>query len=137
MKSGLEVSFYKRLKKTDLKFSYEPERIILVDGSKINGIEVLAPKHLGRGRYGKTLEVQTRALLKTTYTPDFLILKNNYRIYVDVKGMPNDVYPLKKKLFLLYLMRQKQLHGDTEYLFIEPHTTRQMDEAIDYINSIS
>lgn len=136
MRSGLEVSFYKKLKKTDLKFFYEPDKFTLINGSKIVGVTILAPRHLGRGRYGKILEKQTRALLKITYTPDFYIIKGKYHIYIDIKGMPNDVYPIKKKLFILYLMREKQLNSNNEYIFIEPHSLRQMDEAIDYINNL-
>ena len=45
MRSRLEVSFYKKLKKTDLKFFYEPDKFTLVNGSKIVGVTILAPRH--------------------------------------------------------------------------------------------
>lgn len=132
-KSGLEVSCYKKLELSGLDFSYESERVILWEGIKLHKTQVYAPKKIGNGRYSRELTLQTRALLNTTYTPDFIVVKNNYYIYFDVKGQPNDLYPLKKKLFLKVLEERITNH---QYIFFEPHSVKQMQQAIDIIKTL-
>lgn len=132
-KSILECSCYKKLKNSGLDFSYEGEKITLWDGVKLQKTKVYTPKKLRVGKYGKGLELQTRALLSTTYTPDFVVNKGDYKIYFDVKGKENDVYPIKKKMFL------KALEGREDgkkYIFFEPHSVRQMLQAITIINEL-
>ena len=85
------------------------------------------------GKYDKNLELQTRTLLNITYTPDFVINKNNYKIYFDVKGKENDVYPIKKKMFLKTL---EERNDGINYLFFEPHNIRQMLQAIEIIKKL-
>lgn len=132
-KSKLEESCYKKLEATGLNFSYEGERITLWEGIKTQKVLVYTPRKIRVGKYGKNLELQTRALLNITYTPDFVVTKNNYKIYFDVKGKENDVYPIKKKMFLKTLEKRNDgLH----YLFFEPHNIRQMLQAIDIINNL-
>lgn len=132
-KSKLEESCYKKLETAGLNFSYESEKITLWDGVKLQNTLVYAPKKVRAGKYGSTLELQTRALLSTTYTPDFIVNKNNYRIYFDVKGKENDTYPIKKKMFLKTL---EERNDDIKYIFFEPHNVRQMLQAIDIIKKL-
>ena len=82
-KSILECSCYKKLEAVGFDFSYEGERITLWDGVKLQNTLVYAPKKIRAGKYGRFLELQTRALLSTTYTPDFVVTKGNYKIYFD------------------------------------------------------
>lgn len=135
MKSSMEVSCYKKLKETDLEFKYESVKFHLWNGCKLSNVKILSPKHLGRGKYGKSLGIQHRALLDITYTPDFYITKGNYRIFIEVKGMPNDVYPVKKKMFLK-LLDEMGKEDNYTYIFIEPHSVFQIVEAIDYIKKL-
>lgn len=131
--SLLEFSCFKRLEISGLSFRYEPERIVLWEGIKCQNINFYAPKKIHQGKYGKDLELQTRALLNMSYTPDFLVEKENYRIYFDVKGKENDVYPLKKKMFLKVL----ELKDDGFiYMFFEPHNVKQMNQAIKIIQEL-
>lgn len=132
-KSKLEESCYKKLEAAGLDFSYESEKITLWEGVKLQNVLVYAPKKIRAGKYGKTLELQTRALLSTTYTPDFVVIKGNYKIYFDVKGKENDTYPIKKKMFLRTL---EERNDGIQYLFFEPHNVRQMLQAIDIINKL-
>ncbi len=132
-RSKLEYSCYKKLEASNLTFSYESEKITLWEGVKLNKTSVYAPKKLGLGRYNKSLELQTRALLNMTYTPDFIVIKNNYKIYFDVKGKENDTYPIKKKMFLKIL----ELREDNwNYMFFEPHNIKQMLQAIEIIRQL-
>lgn len=131
-KSLLECSCYKKLKESDLKFSYESERIPIWEGAKLEETVVFAPKKIGNGRYDKTLIEQKRALLGITYTPDFLVEKGIYRFYFDVKGKENDIYPIKKKMFLKSL---EQRQDGYIYGFFEPHSVKQMVQAIELIKA--
>lgn len=133
LKSILEYSCYKKLEASGLSFSYESEKITLWEGCKLDKVLVYAPKKIKPGVYGKDLLWQKRALLKTTYTPDFIVNKDNYKIYFDVKGKENDVYPIKKKMFLKILENR---NDEKTYIFFEPHNVRQMLQAIKIITEL-
>lgn len=132
-KSRLEFRCYTLLKEANLDFSYESEKIILWEGKKLENIIFYCPKKEGKGRYGKDLGINTRSLLNITYTPDFIIIKDNYKIYVDVKGKENDTYPIKKKMFLKLLDNR---NDNFHYIFFEPHNIRQIKQCIDIINNL-
>lgn len=132
-KSRLECSCYKKLKEANFNFSYESEKITLWEGLKLQSTQVYSPKKIRAGKYDKTLEPQTRALLNITYTPDFIIIKDDYKIYFDVKGKENDTYPLKKKMFLKHL---EERNDNYHYLFFEPHNVKQILQAIEIINKL-
>ena len=132
-KSSLECSCYKKLELSGLEFSYESERIVLWEGVKPQSVKIYSRKKIKAGKYDRNLELQTRTLLNITYTPDFVINKNNYKIYFDVKGKENDVYPIKKKMFLKTL---EERNDGINYLFFEPHNIRQMLQAIEIIKKL-
>lgn len=132
-KSKLELACYKKFKEAGLDFSYEPEKIVLWEGFKPSFVDIYSPKKESRGRYRSTLEKQTKKLLNVTYTPDFVVTKDKCKIYLDVKGMPNDTYPIKKKLFLKVL---EERNDGYNYLFIEPHNIRQINQAIEIIKNL-
>lgn len=132
-KSLLECSCYKKLESSGLDFSYESEKITLWKGIKPQNISIYSPKKIKLGKYGRDLELQSRALLDITYTPDFVVTKNNYKIYFDVKGKENDTYPIKKKMFLKIL---EERNDGKQYLFFEPHNIRQMLQAINIITKL-
>lgn len=131
-RSLLEKSCYKKLEESELVFSYETERIIIWEGCKLS-LPVFTPKKLGPGKYGQILEEQKRNLLNITYTPDFVVLYKDYKIYFDVKGKENDIYPLKKKMFIKHL---QQRQDNIKYIFFEPHNVRQMLQAINLIKTL-
>lgn len=132
-KSILECSCYKKLEITGFDFSYESEKITLWDGVKLQNTIVYAPKKIRAGKYGKFLDLQTRALLHITYTPDFIVNKEEYKIYFDVKGKENDTYSIKKKMFLKHL---EERNDGKKYMFFEPHNVRQMLQAIEIIKEL-
>ena len=102
--------------------SFKPENII-----------IYAPKKLGVGKYDKNLELSNKTILSITYTPDFIVIKDNYKIYFDVKGKENDTYPIKKKMFLKLL---EEKNDSINYIFFEPHSIKQMLQAIEIINNL-
>ena len=132
-RSGLELSFYKKLLESGLDFSYESEKVLLWEGFKPSRVKVFCPDKIGTGRYGKTLEDQShRKVLNITYTPDFIVRKGNNVIYVEIKGNPNDTYPRTKKMFLRHL---EERDDGFNYIFIEPHNIRQMEQCLEIINN--
>lgn len=129
-KSKLEKTCYDILTESKLNFSYESEKIILWEGVKLTNIKCFKPSKI---KYNKDLIEYNRALLNITYTPDFVIIKDNYKIYFDVKGISNDTYPIKMKMFLKYLENKKDEYN---YMFFEPHNIRQIKWAVEYIKNL-
>lgn len=131
-KSTLEMRCYKLLEESGLKFTHESEKIDLWTGFKPT-IDIWSPSKI-RGTYKLTplMEKQSRSFIKITYTPDFKVVRGNYIIYMDAKGFPNDVYGYKKKMFIKSL----ELRNDgIQYVFMEPHSIRQMKQAIEIIKT--
>lgn len=126
-KSKLEVSCYKKLDASGLTFSYESDKIVLWAGKTTENVTIYLPdknKNLVPNKVGYKLR-------DITYTPDFKILYKDYIIYFDVKGHVNDVYPMKKKMFIQHL---NDLNG--KYMFFEPHSVTQMAQAIEIIKKL-
>lgn len=132
-RSKLELACYKKLEESGLEFSYETEKFILNKSFKPENIIIYVPKKLGVGKYDKNLELSNKTILSITYTPDFIVVKDNYKIYFDVKGKENDTYPIKKKIFLKLL---EEKNDDINYIFFEPHSVKQMLQAIEIINNL-
>lgn len=132
-KSNLEYQCYKKLEDSNLNFSYESEKITLWEGVKPGNVLIYYPNKIRAGKYEPNLSLQPKSLIKITYTPDFIIKKGKYKIYFDVKGKENDVYPIKRKMFLKYLNSKKD---GVKYIFFEPHNIKQMIQAIDIINNL-
>lgn len=128
-KSKLEVSCYKKLEASGLPFSYESDTIILWEGEEINNIVVYDLK----GKKDKLLTKRNKGykLRNITYTPDFRVDYKGHIIYFDVKGHVNDIYPIKKKMFIQLLDNDGK-----KFMFFEPHNVRQMTQAIEIINNL-
>ena len=133
-RSILECSCYKKLLESGLKFSYEKEKIILQEGFNPS-IPIYYPNKIKAGTYAKELTLQSNRIRSITYTPDFIIFKDNYKIYIEVKGNPNDAYPRTRKLFLNYLETLNK-NKASKCMFFEPHTVKQMQQTIDIINTL-
>jgi len=76
--SKLEMDTYKRLKYGKEEFIFH-KTFIIISGFK----------------YGN------KTYLPITWTPDFVF--NNLKVILETKGFPNDVFPVKLKLFHKYL----------------------------------
>lgn len=98
-RSTLEANCAKILNLQGISFTYEPFKIEYIPTFKYKGV----------------------TFRKAQYTPDFVV-DNKY--ILEVKGFPNSVYPYKKKLILLTLMK------DNKYSFYEIHSTSQLKKWI-------
>ena len=80
----------------------------------------------------KILTLKTGKIVGIRYTPDFYFKYGNLDVYIEAKGIENDVFYLKKKLFRKYLddifIRTKQ-HS----IYFEIYTKKQLLQAIEII----
>lgn len=98
-RSKLEARVAKCFDDAKIPYSYESLKIQLMPSFKYNG-ETLRSVH---------------------YTPDFLI----YNYIIEVKGYPNDVWSLKKKLILRTI-----LDNNLPYKFRQVSTIKETNEVI-------
>lgn len=133
-RSIFECNCYKLLEQEGWNFHYEAKKIVLCEGFYppyfVKVYDVYKPR-LQRKVFG----LNEQKIIAMTYTPDFYLQYKGYEIYIESKGNPNDTYPLKKKLFLSYLVKEAQATGK-KYIFFEPHSKKQMKEVINIIKEL-
>ena len=78
------------------------------------------------------MTLQSNKILPITYTPDIYINHNDIDVWIEVKGIENDCYYLKKKLFRKYL---EDLYNTTgkKSIFFEVYSKKQLLQAIEII----
>ena len=142
-KSQLEKTIYRALLENNIKPEYEKHTFVLWDGfvpktpfydqetdtqqAKRNEIE-----KTGRTT-PKILVPKTDKVVGIRYTPDFHFKKENVDIWIEVKGIENDVFYIKKKLFRKYLDDLFEKEGKRS-MFFEIYTKRQLIQALNIIN---
>lgn len=62
------------------------------------------------------------------YTPDFYFKYGNLNVYIEMKGIENDVHYIKKKLFRRYLDQQSEAS-----IYFEIYSKKQLLQAIEII----
>lgn len=121
-RSTLEVKVYLALKDAGFELQYEPDKITL--------LESFRPKRVwyidGEPQVTKTGKKLGKTIAGKTYTPDFKLTVNGTTVYIEVKGHPNDVYPITRKLFLRWIDEQ-----EGEIMFSEIHSLRGLNRFID------
>lgn len=96
-KSKLEVLMYKALEDNQITPLYEPYRFVIWEGHKPTVPFYITDKKV-RG-----IKKDEKKLLSITYTPDIVFTYKEYIVFLEVKGMENDVFPYKRKLFRHFL----------------------------------
>jgi len=76
--------------------------------------------------------LNSKPLDSITYTPDFTFHLNGYFVIVEVKGFPNDVYPVKRNMFRKLLETYKE-----PVMFFEVRTIKELLKAIDIVKKES
>lgn len=114
-----------------MPITYELQTFVIFPAANTNVNVYLPVKQ--RNTSKQILQLKTKKLLPITYTPDFTIELPEHIIFIETKGKPNDVYPLKRKLFLHYLAKQKT---NKTYWFFEPHNQQQVKDTYTLIQKI-
>lgn len=127
-KSLLEKRTYQLLKEAGLNPKYESETFRLLEKFALED-KVLLYKPRG---VEKTLSLNKRTILGTTYTPDFIFEYRGHKVFYDTKGKVNDTYPIKLKFFLLL---QLQI-SEKPVIFFEPHSLRQVKQSIEILKNL-
>ena len=122
-KSKLEESFYKTLMAAGLEPDYELIKFVLVEGFKPT-----VPFY-NRSK-SKVFRMDMTNVRDITYTPDFTILYNDTLFIIEAKGIENDTFPLKKKLFRRLLESMEM-----PCVYFEVHTKKELLEVIKIIKS--
>lgn len=136
-KSKLEISCYKKLIEAGFNPEYEKQKFVLFNGFRLpeNVAYFTQLKTNNEGKIHTIFKNDTRKIRDITYLPDFYFTYKEYEIYFDTKGKANDVYPLKKKLFL-NMLNNISIQTGKKYLFFEPHNVKQIKESILIIQNL-
>lgn len=142
-KSQLEKSIYNTLLQQGFEPQYEPTTFTLWEG-----FEPITPyydketdkqktKRLSDGidtRTSKILIQKTGKIVGIRYTPDFYFKHKDLNVYIEAKGIENDVFYIKKKMFIKYLDNLYIKKGERS-IYFEVYTKKQLLQAVEIIKS--
>lgn len=139
-KSQLEKSIYNTLQQLGFDVKYEPTTFILWDNFipitpfYDRETDTQRSKRIKSGdkNKGRLLVQKTGKIIGIRYTPDFYFNYKGLNVYIEAKGIENDVFYIKKKLFRKYL-DDKYLQTKQSSIFFEIYTKNQLLQAVDII----
>lgn len=124
-KSKLEKMTYQTLKENNFPVEYEPTKFIIWEGFRPT-----VPFY-NKDTNTRMLKLENKKIIDISYTPDFVFIHRGYLIIIEAKGIENEVFPLKKKIFRKWL--------ETHYpnsVYFEIYTKKQLLQAIDIIKAL-
>lgn len=134
-KSQLEKTVYNCLIEQGFNPQYEPKTFTLIDGFVANTpfydkeTDRAFKKRKDSGdKTPRKLVKKSSSIQGIRYTPDFYFKYGDLNVYIEAKGIENDVFYIKKKLFIRYLDMQQE-----ESIYFEIYTKKQLLQAIDII----
>lgn len=125
-KSKLEKMIYQTLKEQGFPVKYEPYRFIIWDGFRPT-----VPFY-NKDKATRMLKLENKKIISITYTPDFVFEHNGFLVIIEAKGMENDRFYLKKKIFRKWLE-----DNHPKSIYFEIYTKKQLLQAIDIIRDLS
>lgn len=133
-KSLLEVMTYKTLIERGITPMYEQEVFLLWEGF-IPSIPFYTKNIFKRKNKNVTVishntAIDQRPIQGITYTPDFTFDYNDKHIIIECKGMTNDVFPYKFKMFRKYL---EEYPNKDSYEIWEIFTKKQLLECLNHL----
>lgn len=123
-KSKIEASVYKHLLQAGFDPVYEGMKFTIWSGFK--------PTVPFYTRIRRSNGLNMKKTIDITYTPDFIFKYNGKLIIIEVKGLQNDVFPYKFKMFRAILEGEPYV-GNT--LLFEIFSIKQLKECIEIIKS--
>ena len=141
-KSQLEKSIYNTLQQLGFNPQYEPETFVLWDSfipitpfyDKESDTQQKRRIENGDNNKSKSLVLKTGKIVGIRYTPDFYFKYKDLDVYIEAKGIENDVFYIKKKLFR-YFLDQKLNSTGQHSIFFEIYTKKQLLQAIKIIEN--
>ena len=115
--SGLERYTYMALKKARLFEGYENEVFQLIDGFSFKN-QSYEKQSNGKGDY---INRGQKKILGIKYTPDFV----GKDFIIECKGRPNESFPLRWKLFKLWLTK-----NNIGKILYKPQNQKEVDRTI-------
>lgn len=137
-KSQLEKVIYNTLLELGLDPKYEPKTFIVWEGftslTPFYDRETNAQRDKRDPRSSKILVEKSHIVQPIRYTPDIYFEYNGIDIWIEAKGIENDIFYIKKKLFRKYL-DDNLLSTGKKSLYFEVYTKKQLLQAINIIRS--
>lgn len=141
-KSQLEKSIYSTLQQLGFNPQYEPKTFILWEGftpiTPFYDRETTAQqtKRINSGdlQKGRILIHKKGKIIGIRYTPDFYFKYKDLDVYIEAKGIENDLFYIKKKLFRYLLDKQLEEKGQHS-IFFEIYTKAQLLQSIEIMKN--
>lgn len=125
-KSQLEKMIYQTLREQGFPVKYEPHKFVLWQGFRPT-----VPFY-DKNKYTRMLKLESKKIIDITYTPDFVFTYNGFLVIIEAKGMENDCFYLKKKMFRKWLE-----DNHPKSIYFEIYTKKQLLQAISIIQNLS
>lgn len=125
-KSKLEKMIYQTLRENSLPVEYEPRKFIVWEGFRPT-----VPFY-NKDKTTRMLKLEKKKIISISYTPDFVFRYNDCLIIIEAKGMENDRFYLKKKMFRKWLE-----NNEPKSIYFEIYTKKQLLQAIDIIKALN
>lgn len=125
-KSQLEKMIYQTLREQGFPVKYEPYKFVLWQGFRPT-----VPFY-DKDKYTRMLKLESKKIIDITYTPDFVFTYNGFLVIIEAKGMENDCFYLKKKMFRKWLE-----DNHPKSIYFEIYTKKQLLQAISIIQNLS
>ena len=139
-KSQLEKNIYNTLLQQGFEPQYEPKTFTLWDGftpitpfydKETDKQNQKRAELLGK-KVSKILVKKEGKVIGIRYKPDFYFKYNDLNVYIEVKGIENDVFYIKKKMFIKYL-DDRYLESGEKSIYFEVYTKKQLLQAVEII----
>ena len=125
-KSKLEKMTYQTLKENGFPVEYEPRKFIIWEGFKPT-----IPFY-NKDTKTRMLKLESKKIINITYSPDFVFKYHDYQVIIESKGLENDLFPMKKKIFRKWLEEH-----EPKSIYFEIYTKRQLLQAIEIIKNLN
>ena len=140
-KSQLEKNIYNTLLQQGFTPQYEPITFTLWDG--FSPITSYYDKETDKQKIrrisegvntcpSKILVQKASKVVGIRYTPDFYFNYNGLDVYIEAKGIENDIFYIKKKMFIKYL-DDVLVNTGKRSIYFEVYTKKQLLQAIEII----
>lgn len=139
-KSKLEKTVYDCLLELGFNPEYEPKTFTLWPGFTPvtpfydKETDTQKKKRDPKNKTPRLLTLKEANVIGIRYTPDFYFKYNDLNIYIEAKGIENDVFYIKKKMFIKYLDTQYIEKGEKS-MYFEVYTKKQLLQALEIIKN--